>query len=80
MCSKQYSFCHDSIMATDYQEGLQEKDPFHKDELQSVHGWPFKFVTVKDAWSKPADSQPMETDLSHSASLVNTAVIGRTCV
>ncbi len=33
LCSKQYTFCHDSIMAADYQEGLQEKGPFHKDDL-----------------------------------------------
>ena len=69
MCSKQCTFCHDSIMAADYQEDLQEKGPFHKDEIRVafscyrinqwdsyVNGWPFKFVTVKDAWSKPAVS------------------------
>ena len=33
MCSKQYTFCLDSIMAADYKEGLQEKGPFHKDDL-----------------------------------------------
>ncbi len=38
-------------MAADYQEGLQEKGP-----MQCVHRWPFKFVTVIYAWSKPADS------------------------
>ncbi len=24
--------------------------------MQCVHRWPFKFVTMIDAWSKPADS------------------------